>query len=374
MTLPIKYSYPPMEAQSVADLPVGREWQYEPKWDGFRCLAFRDGTTVELRSKAGRSLSRYFPEVVAALGALGAKNFVLDGEIVVPEGKTLSFDALLQRIHPAASRVTRLAAETPAMYVVFDLLADERGRSLVDKPLKERRPLLEAFAGKYFNKARGVRLSPRRRSLRVARGVARRSAGLDGVIAKRLDLPYEIGRAHGNAEGEADPHSGLRGRRIPLCVEGGRGWLAAARVCTMTPGMLNHVGFTSSLTAAERKALTPKLEKLISRLDSRGKSRVVRAAGAPSGQRSGNRCRRSSWSKSRTIIFRETAFGTGQASFGGDRTSCRGSARWSRCRNRLRRWRACSVRRCAGPPRAVLNCGRTAASPYSWPMWNSRYT
>ena len=263
MTLPIKYSYPPMEAQSVADLPVGREWEYEPKWDGFRCIAFRDGTTVELRSKAGRSLSRYFPEVVAALGALGAKKFILDGEIVVPEGKTLSFDALLQRIHPAASRVTRLAAETPAKYVVFDQLADERGRSLVDKPLKERRPLLEAFAGKYFNKARGVTLSPRTTSLRVARGWLAGRAGLDGVVAKRLDLPYRSGARTGMQK--------VKRIRTADCVVGGfryasKGGVVGSLLLGLydDAGMLNHVGYKSSLTAAERKALKSKLEKLIS--------------------------------------------------------------------------------------------------------------
>lgn len=263
MTLPLKYSYPPMEAQSVADLPVGREWEYEPKWDGFRCIAFRDGATVELRSKAGRSLSRYFPEIVAALGALGAKKFILDGEIVVPEGKALSFDALLQRIHPAASRVTRLAAETPATYVVFDQLADERGRSLVEKPLKVRRPLLEAFAGKYFNKARGVTLSPRTTSLRVARGWLAGRAGLDGVVAKRLDLPYGSGERTGMQK--------VKRIRTADCVVGGFRYASKGKVIGSLllglyddAGMLNHVGYTSSLTAADRKALTPRLEKLIS--------------------------------------------------------------------------------------------------------------
>src|SRR2546425_10986854 len=101
MPLKIKQPLAPMEAQSVAEIPAGPEWQYEPKWDGFRCLVFRDGRNVELQSKSGRPLTRYFPELVAAIVALDAKHFVLDGEIVVPEGTALSFDALLQRIHPA---------------------------------------------------------------------------------------------------------------------------------------------------------------------------------------------------------------------------------------------------------------------------------
>src|SRR5678815_625908 len=149
--LKIKPPYAPMEALSVPEIPSGPQWQYEPKWDGFRCLAFRDGKKVELQSKAQRPLTRYFPELVEALLLLKAKQFVLDGEIVVAGGKKLSFDDLLQRIHPAASRVKKLAAERPAMFVMFDLLADAQGRSLVKKPLKERRALLEEFARQYLN-------------------------------------------------------------------------------------------------------------------------------------------------------------------------------------------------------------------------------
>src|SRR6185312_3153466 len=148
---------PPMEAQSVDEIPVGREWQYEPKWDGFRCLAFRDGQSITLQSKSGKPLTRYFPDVVEMLQALDAQRFVLDGEIVVPAGKAFSFDALLQRIHPAASRVQKLAKETPALLIVFDLLADPDG-ILIDEMLPARRKRLEAFARKYFSK--GVRLSP----------------------------------------------------------------------------------------------------------------------------------------------------------------------------------------------------------------------
>src|SRR5690349_1622271 len=135
LALPKKIA--PMEAKSVDAIPAGPEWQYEPKWDGFRCLTFRDGNTVFLQSKAGEPLERYFPEVVAAVLALPAKQFVLDGELVVPQGTSLSFDALLQRIHPAESRVRKLAAETPARLIVFDLLVDARGRSLVGLPLDE---------------------------------------------------------------------------------------------------------------------------------------------------------------------------------------------------------------------------------------------
>src|SRR5678816_1318865 len=138
MDLPVPLDLSAMEAMSVEEIPVGTGWQYEPKWDGFRCIAFRDDDAVELRSKAGQPLARYFPDVVAAILALPASRFVLDGEIVIPtpEGEGLSFDALLQRIHPAESRVRKLAAETPAWLVVFDLLVNANRRSLLELPLR----------------------------------------------------------------------------------------------------------------------------------------------------------------------------------------------------------------------------------------------
>src|SRR3954462_772343 len=138
----------PMEAQSVDAIPAGPEGQYEPKWDGFRCLVFRDDDTVTLQSKAGKPLTRYFPDVVAAARAVSAKQFVLDGEIVVPRDGAFSFDDLLQRIHPAASRIQKLAAETPALLIPFVLLEDEAGKPLLDVPLSDRRPKLEDFARK----------------------------------------------------------------------------------------------------------------------------------------------------------------------------------------------------------------------------------
>src|SRR5262249_45323525 len=134
MPLALHPPFPPMEALSVDEVPTGPEWQYEPKWDGFRCLIFRDGEKAALQAKSGKPLTRYFPEIVAAAQALRANRFVLDGEIVVPHGKAFSFDESLQRIHPAASRIKRLAAETPALMIAFDLLADARGTSLVGLP------------------------------------------------------------------------------------------------------------------------------------------------------------------------------------------------------------------------------------------------
>jgi len=252
-----------MEAQSVADLPTGPEWEYEPKWDGFRCVAFRDGAKVELRSKAGKSLSRYFPEIVAALGKLRAKKFVLDGELVVPDGKALSFDSLLQRIHPAASRINKLSNETPAMYVVFDLLVGERGNALIDDTLKERRAMLEAFADRYFSAASDfMRLSPSTRSLAVARRWLAGRAGLDGVVAKRTDLPYESGNRTGMQK--------VKRIRTADCVVGGfryatKGGLVGSLLLGLydSDGLLNHVGFVSSFTTEERKSLLPKIKKLI---------------------------------------------------------------------------------------------------------------
>src|SRR5438270_9589264 len=150
MSLPINRKYPPMEAQPASELPAGPEWHYEPKWDGFRCLAFRDEGKAELVSKSQKPLTRYFPELVAELTSLKAKKFVLDGEIVIPVDGKLSFDDLLMRIHPAESRIRKLSQETPCVFIVFDLLLNEAGKSLMEQPLRERRRALESFAKKFF--------------------------------------------------------------------------------------------------------------------------------------------------------------------------------------------------------------------------------
>src|SRR5262245_34176576 len=160
MALALRPPFPPMEALSVDEVPAGPEWQYEPKWDGFRCLAFRDHDDVHLQSKSGQPLTRYYPELVDALRKLAAKRFGLDGEIVVPSDGAFSFDALLQRIHPAATRINRLAQETPALLIVFDLLADTDGRALTGLTLPERRERLERFAAKYLKGNARIRVSP----------------------------------------------------------------------------------------------------------------------------------------------------------------------------------------------------------------------
>ena len=263
MSLTIHPPFPPMEALSVDQIPRGTEWQYEPKWDGFRCLAFRDGNTVELQSKAGQPLGRYFPDIVEAVRALPAPAFVLDGEIVVPSGMAFSFDALLQRIHPAASRVRRLATETPALFIVFDLLADAAGKSLIDLPTAERRQRLEAFAAEYLRASQGIRLSPATTKLSAAQNWLKRvGATLDGIIAKRRDLPYRSGDRTGMQK--------IKNYRSADCVVGGFRYGTGKPVVGSlllglydSNGLLNHVGFTSSIKAAERPALTKKLEALI---------------------------------------------------------------------------------------------------------------
>jgi ATP-dependent DNA ligase len=274
--LPVEPGYEPMEARVVAELPEGDEWQYEPKWDGFRCLAFRDGETVELRSKSGQSLTRYFPEVVDALRRRRSKKFVLDGEIVVPAGDGLSFDALLQRIHPAASRVTKLAAETPAVYVVFDLLVDARGTDLTEKPLSERRRRLETFADVNLAEKDGVRLSPATCDIDAARDWLAGREGTDGVMAKRLDLAY--------ASGERTAMVKIKRKRTADCVVGGFRYASKGHVVGSLllglyddDGLLHHVGFTSSFTAGERKRITAIVEKLRG-----GEGFTGRAPGGPS--------------------------------------------------------------------------------------------
>src|SRR5881227_1498361 len=165
----LKPPLPPMEAQLVDEIPTGDGWQYEPKWDGFRCIVFRDAAQIYLQSKNGQPLARYFPDVASALAALPAKQFVVDGELVVPVGDALSFDELQLRLHPAASRVQKLAKAHPAIFIVFDLLAQDRSargrirrgeQSHLKRPLRERRALLEKFGRKNFKSNRGVRLSP----------------------------------------------------------------------------------------------------------------------------------------------------------------------------------------------------------------------
>jgi ATP-dependent DNA ligase len=266
-----------MEATSADALPDGESWLYEPKWDGFRCLAFKDQNGVRIQSKAGKPLGRYFPDVVELVQELRAKQFVLDGEIVIPVNGRLSFDELLMRVHPAESRVRALVETHPARLVVFDLLVDERGRSLVDLTLAERRPRLEVFAKKYFTTG-SIIISQATRRLATAEtwlaGGGRED--LEGVMAKRLDLPYR--------SGERDGMQKVKRRRTADCVVGGFRYASAGGGIGSLllglyddDGLLDHVGFTSSLRADERKGLKDKLERLI-----RPPGFTGRAPGGPS--------------------------------------------------------------------------------------------
>jgi ATP-dependent DNA ligase len=330
LNLPIQPPYPPAEAKSVTSLPHESGWLYEPKWDGFRCLAFRLGGEVILQSKAGQPLGRYFPEIIAALLALPARKFVLDGEIVIRSGAGLDFDALLQRIHPAASRIQRLSQETPSTYMVFDLLVDGQGRSLAAKPLSARRMALQEFAaaninkgpeseldGKRSKKAKSqtssrnvedrVMLSPASADVATAEKWMREGAasGWDGVVAKRLDCEYMSGERTGMVK--------IKRIRTADCVVGGFRWArgknsegkaadsksATSRSANLKTadtkkrpteevrslllglynknGQLDHIGFSSSFTREERKKLKSILKPLMG-----GEGFSGKAPGGPS--------------------------------------------------------------------------------------------
>jgi ATP-dependent DNA ligase len=254
----------PMEARSVGDIPTGDRWQYEPKWDGFRCLIERDGKTVTLTSKSGQDLTRYFPEVARAASAFPERCFLLDGELVVPIKKRFSFDALLQRIHPAASRVERLSRETPSLFIAFDLLT--RGKSdLMNLPLTARRRELENFAALCFPHTL-FRLSPASRKLQDAKRWLKSAGwGTDGIIAKRRDIEYQAGNRDGMRK--------IKRQRTADCVIGGfrygRRAVAGRKLVGSlllglydNQGQLLHVGFTSALKSEERPALTTRLEAI----------------------------------------------------------------------------------------------------------------
>jgi len=253
--MPLKPPLPPMEARSVEKIPTGDEWQYEPKWDGFRCLAFRDRDKIFLQSKNGQPLARYFPDVVANVAKLLQQQFVLDGELAIPIGGALSFDELQLRLHPAASRVRKLAAAHPAVYIAFDLLAED-GESYLERNLRERRRLLEKFARSNLRSAKNVRLSPATTNYRVASGWFRKMGpDLDGIIAKRLDVPY--------ASGERTAAVKVKQIRTADCVVGGFRYATGARVIGSLllglygdDGLLHHVGFISGFIASELSALT----------------------------------------------------------------------------------------------------------------------
>jgi ATP-dependent DNA ligase len=257
--LPVPLDLATMEAKLVDEIPTEPGWRFEPKWDGFRCLAFRAGDEVELKAKSGKPLGRYFPDVVALLKSLPVDRFVVDGELVIAAGGELSFDALQSRLHPAESRVRKLAVETPASYVLFDCLMDGR-RSLVDTPFTQRRATLEALFASFGPQPR-LRLSPGTADPdKAACWLAESGAGRDGVVAKRLDGPY--------APGERAMLKIKRMRTLDCVVGGFRYAQSSDQVGSLLLGLydaagrLNHVGYTSTILNAERAELTARLEAL----------------------------------------------------------------------------------------------------------------
>jgi ATP-dependent DNA ligase len=253
----------PMLAKAVREVPVAGSSApgalvYEPKWDGFRCIVFRDGDEVELGSRNERPLTRYFPELVAAARTELPRRCVIDGEIILARGDRLDFDALQQRIHPAASRVSKLAAETPAWFVGFDLLAIE-DENLMERGFGERRKRLErvmAGAGPSY------RLTPVTTDPAVARQWfdVFEGAGLDGVIGKRADDPYQPGKR---------AMAKIKHARTADCVVAGFRWhkngpgtLIGSLMLGLynDAGFLQSVGVTSSFTMAKRAELVTFLE------------------------------------------------------------------------------------------------------------------
>ena len=257
-SLSVPLETPPMEARLAEFLPDGPGWQYEPKWDGFRCLAFRSGEAVELKAKSGKSLTRFFPDAVERLKSVRAPRFVLDGELIIPTKEGASFEALQMRLHPAESRVRRLAASTPAVFVAFDLLTGPDQENLLGASFADRRAALETLAVSFRP---GVELTPSTRSREQAQAwLNHPEAQLDGVVCKRLDQPY--------APGE---RAMLKVKRLRTadCVVGGFRYLARKKlVGSLLLGLfdeaerLNHVGFTSTIADEDRPELTRRLESL----------------------------------------------------------------------------------------------------------------
>jgi ATP-dependent DNA ligase len=252
----------PMEALLVGQLPEGKEWRYEPKWDGFRCLASKRDNTVVLRSKSGKPLDRYFPDIMSILQKLAAKKFLLDGELLVEGEGGYSFSDLQMRLHPAASRVNMLVQQQPATFVIFDILETDKGVNLTLAPLAERRRILEDFWKKYCSREKAVKLSPQTDSITEAMKWLHSSRWyIDGIVAKKNTDAYVPG---------VRVMQKYKPVRTADCVVGGfRYGTDSKEVGSLLLGLydeegkLNHVGFTSSIAKADKPSLTKKLEKLI---------------------------------------------------------------------------------------------------------------
>lgn len=261
----------PMEALLVDELPTGPGWQFEPKWDGFRCIAVKRGAEVQLFAKSGKPLHRFFPEVASALSALDT-DFIVDGELAVPVGQSIDFDAIQQRLHPAESRIRKLAKETPALLILFDALELE-GESLTELTLETRRHLLELFFAEHPSPT--LRLSPVTTDPATARlWLDTTNGALDGVIAKRTADRYRPGER---------TTLKVKNIRTADCVVGGFRYAAGKTTAGSlllglynAAGQLDHVGFTSALATEDKAALTARLEAL------RGEGFTGNAPGGPS--------------------------------------------------------------------------------------------
>jgi ATP-dependent DNA ligase len=263
MGLPVEPPVEPMLAKLTRELPEG-EYFYEPKWDGFRCLAFRDGQAVDLRSRHDRPLARYFPEVVEGLRELAAKQLVLDGEIILA-GRAGDFDfgTLMGRLHPSASRVDRLRREAPASYVAFDLLA-LGAEDLTSRPFEERRARLEEVVG---TASSPIFLTPATddRATALDWFDRFRGAGVDGVVAKARTLRYQPGRR---------AMVKVKRERTADCVVAGLRLFADRPVLSSLilalyddDDQLRHVGVVTQLPASDRLAFLEKLAPLVTRLE-----------------------------------------------------------------------------------------------------------
>ena len=278
-TLPVRPPLAPMLARLTRELPDDG-YLYEPKWDGFRCLVFRDGAEVDLRSRNQRPLGRYFPELVEALRALPSERFVVDGEIVVATPSGFDFESLLRRLHPAATRVDRLRAETPASLVVFDLLAlgsDDLRR----RPFTERRRLL---ADLLREAPPPVFLTPLTEERDQAATWLRRyqGAGIDGVVAKHRELEYESG---------ARAMLKVKRERTADCVVGGFRWyvdrpLPSSLLLGLYDGdrMLRHIGIASSFSESRRRTLLEELRPHVTNLAGHPWEHGFLLAGGPTGK------------------------------------------------------------------------------------------
>lgn len=286
----------PMEAKLVEELPDDAGWQFEPKWDGFRALVFRDGDEIEILSKSGKSLARYFPEIVSMIAGIDRDRFALDGELILPIGEVLSFDALQARLHPAASRIEKLSRTTPAQLMLFDCLGLD-GEDLKPAPLRRRRNVLENFHAQHG--CPSMLLSPSTLDLSHARSWLNQSGGaLDGVVAKRMDQDYRPGE---RAMLKVKQH------RSADCVVGGfrrtsdgRGVASLLLGLYDDEGKLNHVGFTSGIAAADRVPLLDRLQSLVDKPGFTGK--------APGGPSRWNNGKESEWSPLKSELVVEVLY------------------------------------------------------------------